>query len=105
LTVRVPGAAQMLDVSVNCVWDLIRKREVRVSRFGNVTLIHVDSIREYLQKHADRPPDIRGPRRKRLLDDRSSADAQERAAATAAIGRRKAAPSAPPEGQPTDEGE
>ena len=90
LTVRVPGAAQMLDISENCVWDLIRTHEVRVSRHGNVTLVWVDSLREYLQRHADRMPDIRGPRRK------------ERAAAIASDiadpSKRKAA-------QPADQGE
>jgi len=65
LAVRVPAAAAMIDVSENMFWGLIRDGEVRVSRHGNVTLVHTDSLREYLQRHTDRRPDIRGPREHR----------------------------------------
>ena len=71
LALRVPAAAAMIDVSENTLWTLIRTGEVRVSRHGNLTLVWTDSIRDYLQRHADRPPDIRGPRKYR--DERAAA--------------------------------
>jgi len=54
----------MLDVSENTLWNLIRAGEVRVSRHGNLTLAHIDSLREFLAAHTGREADTRGPRRK-----------------------------------------
>jgi hypothetical protein len=50
LTVRPRTAATVIGVGHSKLWELIRDGELKVSRIGRVTLVHVDSIRELIAR-------------------------------------------------------
>ena len=52
LTVRPRAAAAAIGVGHNKLWELIRDGQLKVSRIGRVTLVHVDSIRELITRTA-----------------------------------------------------
>jgi hypothetical protein len=50
LTVRPRAAAAAVGVGHSKLWELIRDGQLKVSRIGRVTLVHVDSIRELIAR-------------------------------------------------------
>jgi hypothetical protein len=50
LTVRPRAAAIVIGVGHSKLWELIRDGELKVSRIGRVTLVHVDSIRALIAR-------------------------------------------------------
>ncbi len=50
LTVRPRAAAAVIGVGHSKLWELIHDGELKVSRIGRVTLVHVDSIRELIAR-------------------------------------------------------
>jgi hypothetical protein len=48
LAVRPAQAARLLSVSERTIWTHIAKGQLKVSRIGNITLVHVASIRALL---------------------------------------------------------
>jgi excisionase family DNA binding protein len=51
LTVRVPEAAQLLSVSRAALYRLLNSGEIEASKSGQKTLIHVASIRAFIERH------------------------------------------------------
>ena len=50
ITVRPRAAAAVIGVGHSKLWELIHDGELKVSRIGRVTLVHVDSIRELIAR-------------------------------------------------------
>ncbi len=50
LTVRPRAAAAVIGVGHSKLWELIHDGELKVSRIGRVTLVHVDSIRALIAR-------------------------------------------------------
>ncbi|HEU4959086.1 MAG TPA: helix-turn-helix domain-containing protein [Sphingomonas sp.] len=51
LTVRVPEAAQLLSVSRAALYRLLNAGEIEASKSGQKTLVHVASIRAFIERH------------------------------------------------------
>lgn len=51
LTVRVPEAAQLLSISRAALYRLLSAGEIEASKSGQKTLIHVASIRAFIERH------------------------------------------------------
>ena len=51
LTVRVPEAAHLLSVSRAALYRLLSSGEIEASKNGQKTLVHVASLREFVQRH------------------------------------------------------
>ena len=51
LTVRVPEAAQLLSMSRAALYRLLASGEIEASKSGQKTLIHVSSLKAFVERH------------------------------------------------------
>lgn len=51
ITVRVSEAAQLLSVSRAALYRLLNEGEIEASKSGQKTLIHVSSIKAFVERH------------------------------------------------------
>lgn len=55
LSVRAPVARQMLgDVGESTFWGWVRRGEIEVVRIGNVTLVPIAGLHDFLERHTVR---------------------------------------------------
>jgi excisionase family DNA binding protein len=54
LTVRAPAAQQMLGVAETTFWTWVRRGEIEVVRIGNVTLVPITALHDFLERHTVR---------------------------------------------------
>ena len=58
LVVRPAQAARLLSISERTIWTHIAARRLEVSRIGNLTLVHMTSIRALLDATAGKAPRV-----------------------------------------------